>query len=252
MEDETPWYVRAFASEYIELYQHRSPQQGCEQVQQMLDSGLLPTSGCLLDLCCGAGRHLLPMREAGLNAIGLDLSRDLLEHGQLQNVAVRGNAIALPFADGQFDVVTNLFSSFGYFPTDKMHLQVLHEMRRVLKPRGKLIIDHMNAEVVIRNLVPYSEETRGELTLKQTRRYDTESKRVIKEVEYCIEGQPPRRWHESVRLFTPEELDEYITSAGLKTVARADALDGAAFIDGSSPRQVVVATNAEAASPQVS
>ncbi|MDC1141577.1 methyltransferase domain-containing protein [Planctomycetota bacterium] len=241
--NDKPWYVRAFAAEYIELYRHRSPEQGRDQVQQMLSSGLLPPTGQILDLCCGAGRHLLPMRDAGLNAIGLDLSRDLLEHGQMQGVAVRGNAIELPFADNSFDVITNLFSSFGYFPTDEMHMQVLHEMHRVLKPEGKLIIDHMNADVIIRELVPYSEETRGELILKQTRRYDADSKRVIKDVEYCIKDQEPRHWHESVRLFTPTELDEYIKASGLKTVSRFASLDAGSFSQQNSKRQVVVATS---------
>ncbi|MEE9312572.1 MAG: class I SAM-dependent methyltransferase, partial [Planctomycetota bacterium] len=210
-----------------------------EQVQQMLDSGLLPKRGKVLDLCCGAGRHLLPMREVGLDAVGLDLSRDLLEHGQLQGVAVRGNAIALPFTDGVFDVVTNLFSSFGYFPTDAMHMQVLHEMRRVLKPGGKLIIDHMNAEVVIRDLVPYSEEVRGELTLKQTRRYDAESKRVIKDVEYCIAGKPNQHWHESVRLFSDVELNRFLVEAGFLLDGLYADLDCSKF-DESSKRQLAV------------
>lgn len=241
MTTDQPWYVRAFAAEYIELYQHRSPEQGREQVQQMLDSGLLPKRGKVLDLCCGAGRHLLPMREFGLDAVGLDLSRDLLEHGQLQDVAVRGNAIALPFADGVFDVITNLFSSFGYFPTDEMHMQVLHEMRRVLNPGGKLIIDHMNAEVVIRDLVPYSEEVRGELTLKQTRRYDAESKRVIKDVEYCIEGKPSQNWHESVRLFTDVELGHLLKQSGFGVDGLYSGLDKSKFGAGSK-RQVVAAS----------
>jgi SAM-dependent methyltransferase len=238
---EDPWYVRAFAAEYLELYRHRSPEQGRAQVAQMLTAGLLPRQGRVLDLCCGAGRHLLPMREAGLQAVGLDLSQTLLAAGGLSGVAVRANAIRIPFADGAFDVVTNLFSSFGYFPDDASHHAVLSEVARVLAPGGRLIIDHMNAEVTIRDLQPESHETREGLSLHQRRHYDADSKRVVKRVEYQAVGVEPRHWHESVRLFAPEELDTFLTQAGFQVTARYADLDGSPFVPSSSPRQVVVA-----------
>lgn len=241
MSDEQPWYKRAFAHEYLELYHHRSAVQGQQQVNQMLGARLLPKRGRLLDLCCGAGRHLLPMRASGLEAVGLDLSMELLEAGELGNLAVRADARAIPFASARFDVVTNLFSSFGYFPDDDAHDNVLREISRVLVPGGCLLIDHMNAEVTVRDLVPESIDERDGLTLTQRRRYDAEHKRAIKEIEYTPEGMEPRHWHESVRLFTPTELDEFLTRAGLRVEARFGDLDGSAFHLSTSCRQVVKA-----------
>jgi SAM-dependent methyltransferase len=242
-----PWYKRAFAAEYLEIYRHRSPEQGRRQVNQMLTSGLLPGRGRVLDLCCGAGRHLLPMRDSGLDAVGLDLSMPLLRSGELAGVAVQADALHVPFADGRFDMVTNLFSSFGYFPDDAAHHAVLGEVRRVLKPGGRLLIDHMNAEVVIRELEPESIDRRDGLTLRQTRRYDAAARRVIKDVEYTPDGEQPRRWHESVRLLTPGELDEFLTQAGLRVMARFGELDGSAFESSTSSRQVVVAERHDSA-----
>lgn len=241
MTESRPWYERAFASEYLEVYRHRSPVQGQQQVNQMLGAGLLPRHGRVLDLCCGAGRHLLPMRASGLQAVGLDLSFTLLQAGGLAGSAVRADARAIPFAGALFDAVTNLFSSFGYFPDDDAHHRVLAEVCRVLKPGGRLVIDHMNAEVTVRNLQPESTEQRDGLTLRQKRRYDPALKRVIKDVEYIPEGMPPRGWHESVRLFTPAELDRFLTSAGLRLIARYGELDGAPFHESTSRRQVVLA-----------
>lgn len=241
MSETQPWYERAFASEYLEVYRHRSPVQGQQQVNQLLGARLLPRHGRVLDLCCGAGRHLLPMRAAGLIAVGLDLSFTLLQAGGLGGCAVRADARAIPFADGLFDAVTNLFSSFGYFPDDDAHHRVLAEIFRVLKPGGRLLIDHMNAEVTIRDLQPESTEQRDGLTLRQQRRYDATQRRVIKDVEYIPYGLPPRRWHESVRLFTPAELDQFLTTAGLRVNARYGDLDGSDFHPSTSRRQVVVA-----------
>ncbi|MCA8915911.1 MAG: class I SAM-dependent methyltransferase [Planctomycetes bacterium] len=241
MDESQPWFVRAFAREYLEVYRHRSPVQGQQQVNQLLGAGLLPSRGRVLDLCCGAGRHLLPMRASGLDAVGLDLSMPLLVAGKLEGAAVRADARAIPYASGRFDVVTNLFSSFGYFPDDGAHHRVLQEVRRVLKAGGTLVIDHMNAEVTIANLEPESTEQRDGLTLVQRRRYDPKGRRVIKDVEYTPDGLPPRHWTESVRLFKPAELDEFLTQAGLEPTARFGDLDGSPFEDSTSRRQVVVA-----------
>lgn len=239
-----PWYVKAFAEEYLHLYRHRSPAQGRLQVQQMLGANLLPHVGRVLDLCCGAGRHLTPMREAGLQAYGLDLSPTLLKAGKLGGVAVRADARRIPFADGLFACVTNLFSSFGYFPDDASHRAVLLEVARVLQPGGTLVLDHMNADVTIRNLQAETREVSEGITLHQRRRYDAETRRVVKDVEYTPQGQRPRTWHESVRLFTPAELDGMMREAGLHVRARYADLDGGQFEEATSPRQVVVANKA--------
>ncbi len=239
-----PWYVTAFAAEYLQLYRHRSPAQGRQQVQQMLASGLLPKQGPVLDLCCGAGRHLLPMRESGLQAYGLDLSLPLLRAGKLGGVSVRGNALRLPFASGAFRCVTNLFSSFGYFPDDAAHALVLREIARVLGPAGTLVLDHMNAAVTIACLKPETREEIDGVQMFQRRKYDAENRRVLKDVEYTVPGQQPRRWHESVRLFTPAELDKFMRDAGLSVSARYADLDASPFDEANSPRQVVVANKA--------
>jgi SAM-dependent methyltransferase len=236
-----PWYINAFDKAYLELYRHRSPEQGVGQVRAMLDSGLLPRSGRVLDLCCGAGRHLLPMREAGLAAVGLDLSLPLLRAGALAGVAVRGDMRRLPFATGCFDVVVNLFTSFGYFESEADNRAVLAEVRRVLKPGGRLVLDHMNAQVTVRELVPESVDEREGYVLRQSRSYHAESRRVHKDVHMQAPDGSTRHWHESVRVLTPAELDATLAEAGLHVTARHADFDGANFDERVSPRQVVVA-----------
>jgi ubiquinone/menaquinone biosynthesis C-methylase UbiE len=241
MAKESPWFERAFAAEYLELYRHRSPEQGRAQVRQMLAAGILPQGGNVLDLCCGAGRHLWAMREAGLDAAGLDLSMDLLDAGKLQGYAVRADARRIPFAGAQFDVVTNLFSSFGYFEEDGDQLRVLKEVRRVLKPGGRLVLDHMNARVAVRELQAETVDEREALTLVQRRRHDATRHRIIKDVEYTPKGGTPRKWQERVRVFTPAELDALMAAAGLRTRQRFADFDGLRFDENASPRQVIVA-----------
>ena len=76
-------------------------------------SGLAP-GGSALDVACGSGRltALLAARAAGGRVVGLDFSAEMLSRARRDNPSVEfveGDALALPFADGEFDVATIAF-----------------------------------------------------------------------------------------------------------------------------------------------
>jgi len=110
--------------------------------------GLKPEDD-ILDLCCGHGRHSLELARRGFkNVEGLDISHYLIKKARLQaekeglKVKFReGDARKLPYQPDSFDVVMILGNSFGYFESIKDDLQVLKEVRRILRPWGKVLID---------------------------------------------------------------------------------------------------------------
>ncbi|WP_043933600.1 demethylmenaquinone methyltransferase [Bacillus sp. EB01] len=96
-----------------------------------------------LDVCCGTADWSVALAEAvgkEGHVTGLDFSKNMLKIGQkkikelnLSNVdLIHGNAMELPFPDNSFDYVT---IGFGLRNVPD-YLQVLSEMRRVLKPGG--------------------------------------------------------------------------------------------------------------------
>lgn len=99
-----------------------------------------------LDVCCGTGDWSIALAEAvGPNGTvkGLDFSKNMLCVGEekikqleLNNVElIHGNAMELPFEDNTFDYVT---IGFGLRNVPD-YLTVLKEMRRVVKPGGKVV-----------------------------------------------------------------------------------------------------------------
>jgi len=91
----------------------------------------------ILDVGCGTGANLLMLSQYG-NAEGVDISEDALafcrERG-LEQVKL-GAAERLPYDDGTFDLVTAL-DVVEHMDDD---LAGLREMRRVLRPGGRVLL----------------------------------------------------------------------------------------------------------------
>lgn len=108
----------------------------------------------ILDLCCGQGRHVLELARRGYrNLWGVDRSHYLISRARrvaLQNGhTVRfseGDARKLRFPESRFDVVYLAGNSFGYFESVDDDIAVLRELRRVLKPGGRLLIDFTDGD----------------------------------------------------------------------------------------------------------
>jgi ubiquinone/menaquinone biosynthesis C-methylase UbiE len=91
----------------------------------------------VFDLACGQGYCAIRASEKGAEAIGIDLSENMIELAKklAPNADFKvGDAEELPFGDGEFDVVLINFGML-HFPNPE---KVLAEVFRVLKPNGKL------------------------------------------------------------------------------------------------------------------
>lgn len=103
----------------------------------------------LLDMGCGTGRFTVPLAERVKAVSGLDLSPMMLEANR-KKLADRGltadlregDMAALPFADESFDIVVCMLALMHIPREDRQ--QVFHEVARVLKPGGRLVMGVKN------------------------------------------------------------------------------------------------------------
>ncbi|WP_159791717.1 demethylmenaquinone methyltransferase [Puerhibacterium puerhi] len=93
----------------------------------------------VLDLAAGTGTSSEPFADDGALVVPSDISLGMLSVGKQRRPDlpfVAGDATALPFADGVFDAVTISFGLRNVVDTDA----ALHEMLRVVRPGGRLVV----------------------------------------------------------------------------------------------------------------
>jgi SAM-dependent methyltransferase len=232
---ERPWYVDFFDDDYLRMFGPQLPdERTAAEVNGVVERlGLEP--GChVLDLCCGHGRHAVPLARLGLRVTGLDRSQGFLRRAADQ-AAADGQAVGLvaadmrrlPFADASFDAVVNLFNAFGYLEDDAQDELVLAEVARVLRPGGRFLQELANREAMVRGWHDSAVVRLGDgLVVLQERALDLRTSRD--RVRYTLlrpDGRQRVREH-VIRLYTLTELAGMLARAGLDLEAVHGDLDG--------------------------
>jgi SAM-dependent methyltransferase len=92
----------------------------------------------VLDLGCGAGRFLAALRDAGADAVGVEIAEAAVQRARATGAEVRivEPDGSLPFGHGEFDLVW-CSEVLEHVPDVS---QLLFEVRRVLKRDGRLLL----------------------------------------------------------------------------------------------------------------
>ncbi len=206
-----------------------------EQIEGIISLLDLQPGELVADICCGMGRHAVPLAELGMNMIGLDASRMMLEiadqmAGDAEQLRlVQGDAARLPLRSGSFDAMLNLFNSFGYFLEEEQNIAVLEETVRCLKPGGRFLLETRNRSYQILYAPYYQEVTRADGSVAIIRcRYDQARHRITS--RWTDPDEPDRVLHEaSIRLYGLDELRELFDRAGLEIDGVFSEYDGREF-----------------------
>jgi SAM-dependent methyltransferase len=243
----TPWYEESFGSVYLDLYPHRNEEEAASDVSSILSLIGPAPDELLLDLGCGAGRHLISLSRAGCRAlVGIDLSPALLAEAAKRLAAsgataslVRADMRRIPFIHA-FAAVLSLFNSIGYFERDEENMQVFVAVMNALAPGGAFLIDYFNRDRLLSTLVTEDEQERSGMRIRNQRRITADGRRVEKHIEVEPHGGERREFRESVRLFTADELTGMLTKAGYRNIRCFGSFSGEPFRP-ESERLVVVA-----------
>jgi SAM-dependent methyltransferase len=208
----------AFFSEfYLRAYAHEEAETQAEG--QALAAARLagaPDGGDVLDAPCGFGRHSIPLARAGYRVTGADRSAALIEEARRRSLGERWPkwAVAdyreLPAPDASFDLVINLFSSLGYLG-DEQDTRALAEFRRVLRPGGRLVIETMHRDLLVRIFAEQTWRLAGEGRLLLEQRTFDAAGGVVQTTQTLIEAtgeRESRSYSLRVAMLTRAGFDE--------------------------------------------
>jgi len=234
------WFEEWFGEEYVALYPHRNEAEAERAVALIARTLGGRQVRLVLDLACGAGRHARYLGQKWWTS-GIDLSEVLLRIARRNDTParlVRGDIRALPYRDSTFDLVVNLFTSFGYFETDQEHELVIRDLARVIAPRGVFVLDYLNAERVREQIVAYDESDIGGRVVEQRREITGGGRFVVKHISLKNEG---REFVERVRLFSRPELERMLKRAGFRIETSYGNYGGEPLTE-TSPRVILFAS----------
>jgi SAM-dependent methyltransferase len=215
-EDETFW---DFVSPFIF-------QPGTFAEQEQTVAQLLALAGVergeVLDLCCGPGRHAIPLARRGFAVTGVDRSPVLLRQTQ-ETAEEKGVRVELVRSDmrrfvrpAAFDLALNLSVSFGYFEDPAENLAVLANVRESLRPGGTFILEVSGKEVEARRFRDIgSWDAPGHGIVVQRRRIVDDWDRM--EMEWIFLADGATRFLKTCHwLYSGHELKALLAGAGFR------------------------------------
>ena len=186
-----------------------------------------------LDVPCGTGRHSILMADAGLDVTGIDISKACINLAKKNskrrsNLKFRvGDMAHLDWARGKFDLVCNLFSSFGYFSTDEENLRCLKGMIKALRPGGQLVIQTINRDFLLKIFDPARWGDDGKMFWLESTRYDSKTKYVeSQKILIPKKTQNAHRYYFRMRLYSVPEMKRLMLKAGLHSIQVYGGPDG--------------------------
>lgn len=228
-----PWYQVLFDGDYLRLWASSlTAERTVAEVEGVVRLLELQPGARILDLCCGHGRHTIPLAALGFRLWGQDLSQLFLEqarHSALEGGVkvewVHSDMREIPFED-EFDVILNLFSAFGYFESEADDLAVLQSVARALKPGGRFLLECGHHEALVRRFQPasISREPDGTVVL-QERTFDLRTGKVDTLMTALWPDGRQSEHRFCVRSYPLCDLARMLELAGLNVVGYYGGLD---------------------------
>ena len=213
------WFENWFDSPYYHLlYKNRDEKEAQIFIDKLISHLQIQKNSTILDVACGKGRHSIYLNTKGMNVVGIDLSNNninIAKQEENKNLQFKIWDMRNVFKQNTFDIVVNLFTSFGYFETNQDEQETINAMALNLKQNGILIIDFMNVKKVIKHLVSYEKKKVDNVTFEINRSIN--EKYIIKDIKFS-KKQKTFQFQEKVKSLTLTDFSNLINNAGLKII----------------------------------
>ena len=234
------WFQSWFDTSYYHiLYKNRNDDEAQRFISNLVEYLNIAKDQKILDLACGKGRHAIFLNRLGYDVTGVDLSKQNIDKANLHSndrLKFLIHDMRKPMKS-KFDVVLNMFTSFGYFDSLEDDLKVIIAIRKSLKVNGTGVIDFMNIHNVINTLVPQSSAVIQGINFQIKRTFDGD---FIKKSIQVKDGKQVRNFEERVRAYSNKDFIKMLSKNGLQVINCFGSYDLDAFDQKTSKRLILV------------
>lgn len=239
------WFQYWFNSPYYHiLYQQRNDAEA-EFFIDNLTAYLKPQPDAkILDIACGKGRHSIYLNKKSFDVTGIDLSEQSIKYAkefENEKLHFMVHDMRKLFYINYFDLALNLFTSFGYFESEKDHVNALKTFRKSLTKDGTLVIDYFNTEKIIRNL--NAQETKSLNGIHFNISKKVAEGKIIKHINFEDQGHT-YNFEERVQAFSLGDFERMLNKAGMVIKHTFGSYTLEDFDLSSSDRLILICTKA--------
>jgi SAM-dependent methyltransferase len=239
------WFQYWFNSPYYHILYSQRNDEEAEFLIDNLSEHLKPAPNAkILDIACGRGRHAVYLNKKGYDVTGIDLSEQSIKYArQFEQKHLHffvHDMRKLSFIN-YFDFSFNLFTSFGYFETEKEHVNALKAFRKGLKHDGILVLDYFNSAKILKNLTKQEVKTVDGIEFHISK-FISEGK-IIKHINFEHRSKA-FAFEERVQAFQLEDFKRMFINSGLEIKEIFGSYGLETFDENKSDRLILVCKKA--------
>jgi SAM-dependent methyltransferase len=240
------WYQNWFNSPYYHILYHQRNDAEAEFFIDNLCNYLKPDSAArMLDIACGKGRHAIYLNKKGYNVTGIDLSFSSIKYAkQHENDKLKffqhdmRNLLFINY----FDYAFNLFTSFGYFASDRDNINALKSFRKSLKKDGLLVLDYFNSHKIVANLT--EKETKNIEGIAFNISKKVKAGRIVKTIEFDHKGKQ-NKFQEDVQAYSYADFEKLFKLSGFQIKEHFGSYSLDPFDEKKSDRLIFICSKAD-------
>jgi SAM-dependent methyltransferase len=236
------WFESWFNTKYYHLlYKNRNDVEAQKFIDNILLHLSLPIGSKILDVACGKGRHSKYLSCKGFDVTGIDLSTESIAEASLsasENLHFFEHDMRKIFKPQYFNLVVNMFTSFGYFDNHEDNQNTIDSMASGIKDEGYLLIDFFNSTFVENTLIPNFEVEIESIKFQTHKKI--EDGFIVKDIT-VFDSNQEFHFQEKVQLLTIENFTKYLSNQGLEIRSIFGNYELETFKKEESPRLIILA-----------
>ena len=220
-----PELYRSLARYYDKIYHWKDYEKEVKILKKFIQKYKKSSGNLLLDVGCGTGEHIKYFSLSGFHCVGVDSSKYMIsvaKEKKLENAEFVVGSMSDFSLDSRFDVMTCLFSAFGYLKTFSQIKKAVHNFSRHIKTGGLLIIEPWITRNEFKNanhLQIYEDET---LKIARVSSADVKGNFTMIDDRFLIaekaKGVSYFRDVNQLRFFDSKEVGEILESESLEPI----------------------------------